>query len=158
MHLFDADVEGLAHRESTWLAPGDEPWMESLATRSGVAFGLGVAICYDLRFPELFRTLSTRGAEVLALPAAFTAATGRDHWEVLVRARAIENLAFVIAANQCGSHDEQRASWGRSMIVGPWGEVLAAAEDQEGVVLARLDFDAMAAARRRLPALRNRRL
>ena len=116
-----------------------------------------MAICYDLRFPELFRILTLRGARVLALPSAFTLATTRDHWEVLVRARAIENQCFVVAANQIGEHVPGKASGGRSLIADPWGTVLATAPDGEGYALAELDFARQDAIRARLPALAHRR-
>jgi predicted amidohydrolase len=118
---------------------------------------LGLSICYDVRFPELYRELSARGAVVVAVPSAFTVATTRDHWEVLLRARAIENQCFVIAANQIGEHAPGLRSGGRSMIVDPWGVVLATAADGEGVVVADLDLGALEDIRRRLPALTHRR-
>jgi deaminated glutathione amidase len=123
---------------------------------------LGLSICYDLRFPELYRILAVRGARVIALPAAFTLATTRDHWEALVRARAIENQTFVIAANQVGQHPAGRSeiaqhSGGRSMIVDPWGVVLAQAPDSEGHILAELDLERQREIRARLPSLANRR-
>jgi deaminated glutathione amidase len=116
-----------------------------------------MSICYDLRFPELYRLLAAEGARVLAVPAAFTLATTREHWEVLLRARAIEDQCFVIAANQVGEHAPGLRSGGRSMIVDPWGVVLAQAPDTEGVVLADLDLDRQAEIRRTLPSLANRR-
>lgn len=118
---------------------------------------LGLAVCYDLRFPEIFRILATRGARIYALPSAFTLPTTRDHWEVLVRARAIENQAFVVAANQVGSHPGGMRSGGRSMVVDPWGVVLAQAPDGEGYALARLDPERQSQIRAELPALANRR-
>jgi deaminated glutathione amidase len=114
-------------------------------------------VCYDLRFPELYRELTKRGAEILAVPAAFTAATGKDHWEPLLRARAIENQAFVIAPNQIGRHANGTSSHGRSMIVDPWGVVLAQAADDECVITVDLDFTLLAQVRSRLPALDHRR-
>jgi len=116
-----------------------------------------MSICYDLRFPELYRSLSARGAEVLSVPSAFTLATTRDHWEVLLRARAIENQCFVIAANQTGAHPPGHRSGGRSMIIDPWGVVLATAADAEVAVVADLDFSSLRDVRRRLPALTHRR-
>jgi predicted amidohydrolase len=116
-----------------------------------------MTICYDLRFPELYRQLVSGGAQVLAIPSAFTLATTRDHWEVLVRARAIENQCFVIAANQIGAHPPGHRSGGRSLIVDPWGVVLAAAPDREVAIVADLDFAMLEDVRRRLPALTHRR-
>ncbi len=116
-----------------------------------------MAVCYDLRFPELFRILMLRGARVLALPSAFTLATTRDHWEVLVRARAIENQCFVVAPNQIGEHAPGKRSGGRSLIADPWGTVLATAPDAETHVVAELDFARQDEVRRTLPALTHRR-
>jgi predicted amidohydrolase len=152
LHMFDVDVGGVAYRESAATAPGSEVVVaEALGRR------IGMSVCYDLRFPELYRALAARGAEVIVVPAAFTEATGRDHWEPLLRARAIENQAFVIAAGQYGAHDDGTRSHGRSMIVDPWGVVLAQAADREGIVVADLDFGRMERIRERLPALRHRR-
>ena len=117
---------------------------------------IGLSICYDLRFPELYRTLALAGAEVLAIPANFTERTGRDHWEVLIRARAIENGAYVIAPSQIGGPPGQPA-FGRSMIVDPWGTVIAQAPDRVGIVSAELDLDRVRSVRRQIPALANRR-
>jgi predicted amidohydrolase len=116
-----------------------------------------MSICYDLRFPELYRILAVRGAEVIAVPSAFTLSTTRDHWEVLVRARAIENQCFVIAPNQIGAHAPGLRSGGRSLIVDPWGLVLAGAADRETAIVADLDLDLLQDVRRRLPSLANRR-
>jgi predicted amidohydrolase len=153
LHLFDVEVDGTTYRESELEAPGDEVVVSELADGTG----LGLAICYDLRFPELFRELAARGARVVALPSAFTLATTRDHWEVLVRARAIEDQVFVVAANQVGEHAPGLRSGGRSMIVDPWGVVLATAPDRECHVVAELDLAAQDAIRARLPALAHRR-
>lgn len=153
VHLFDVDVGGRSYRESAATAPGDAP-----ATGTVLGRVVGLSVCYDLRFPELYRSLVDAGAEILAVPAAFTAATGRDHWEPLLRARAIENQCFVIAPGQYGTHDDGTVSHGRSMIVDPWGTVLACAPDGEGVALAALDVARLREVRRRLPALRHRRL
>jgi predicted amidohydrolase len=154
MHLFDTDpVPGAQpYRESATITPGSE-----LVTleREGMQFGL--ATCYDLRFPELFRALALRGAEILLVPSAFTLETGRDHWEVLVRARAIENGCYVLAAGQWGSRADGRATYGHSMIVDPWGTVLAHAADGIGVASAEIDPERVADSRRRLPVLSNRR-
>lgn len=153
VHMFDVDVDGVAYRESEAEAPGDELVSSALADGTG----LGLAICYDLRFPELFRGLAVRGARVFAVPSAFTLATTRDHWDVLVRARAIEDQCFVVAANQIGEHAPGLRSGGRSMIVDPWGVVLAQAPDAETHVVADLDLGAQDAIRRRLPSLAHRR-
>jgi deaminated glutathione amidase len=153
MHMFDVEVEGTVYRESEHEAPGDDVVVST--TADGVE--LGLTVCYDIRFPELYRILAVRGARVVTVPAAFTVPTTRDHWEVLVRARAIEDQCFVIAANQVGTHVEGLASGGRSMIVDPWGLVLAQAADAQTVITADLDLDAQAAIRTRLPSLANRR-
>jgi len=153
VHMFDVEVDGTVYRESAHEEPGDEVVLS--ATADGVE--LGLTVCYDVRFPELYRILAIRGARVVTVPAAFTLPTTRDHWEVLVRARAIENQSFVIAANQVGEHAEGLRSGGRSMIVDPWGLVLAQAADAETVITADLDLDAQSAIRTRLPSLANRR-
>jgi deaminated glutathione amidase len=153
LHMFDVVLGGRSYRESELEQAGDEIVLS--ATAAGVE--LGLSICYDLRFPELYRILAVRGARVLVVPAAFTLATTRDHWEVLLRARAIENQAFVIAANQFGSHPAGQHSGGRSMIVDPWGVVLAQAPDSECHVLAELDLERQREVRERLPSLANRR-
>lgn len=153
IHLFDVEVDGTSYRESDLEAPGDE----IVVTRTADGTKLGLSICYDLRFTELYRILAVRGARVLVVPAAFTLATTRDHWEVLLRARAIENQCFVIAANQIGEHPPTYRSGGRSMIVDPWGVVLGTVPDREGFVLADLDLAAQDGVRAKLPALANRR-
>lgn len=153
IHLFDVHVDGLgAVRESATRAPGDRI---VLATVNDVPVGLSV--CYDLRFPELYRAQSAAGARILTVPAAFTARTGRDHWIALLRARAIENLCYVVAANQWGSGGDSIESYGRSSIVDPWGTVLATCPDGEGFATATLDLDAQAAIRARFPSLDHRR-
>jgi predicted amidohydrolase len=152
IHMFDVDVGGIAYRESDTEAPG-----EDIVTADAGGVELGLAICYDLRFPEVFRILALRGARVIALPAAFTVPTGRAHWEVLVRARAIENQAFVVAAGQVGQHPPHHQSYGHSLIVDPWGVVLAAAGEDECFIVADLDFDALEELREKLPSLANRR-
>jgi len=152
VHLFDVAVDaGPVDLESARVAPGDEP---VLADVEGVR--LGLTICYDLRFPELYRTLALAGAEVLAVPSNFTERTGRDHWEVLLRARAIENAAWVIAPSQIGGPPGQPA-FGRSMVIDPWGLVVAQAPDRESIVHAVVDSDRVAAVRRQVPVLANRR-
>jgi len=153
IHMFDVEVDGVVYRESEHEEPGDEVVLS--ATDGGVE--LGLTVCYDLRFPELYRMLAVDGARVITVPSAFTLATTRDHWEPLLHARAIENQAFVVAANQIGEHAPGLRSGGRSMIVDPWGLVLALASDEETVITAELDLDNQAAIRRRLPSLANRR-
>jgi len=153
IHMFDVDVGGRSYRESENEAPGDEV----VVTEAANGVELGMSICYDLRFPELYRILAVRGARILLVPAAFTLATTREHWEVLLRARAIEDQAFVIAANQIGEHAPGYRSGGRSMIVDPWGVVIAQAPDAETIVIVDLDLDRQAEIRRTLPSLANRR-
>ncbi len=155
IHMFDVDLPptegkvGERHRESSVYAPGE---------RAVVSDCLGLSICYDLRFPHLYRRLAQAGASLIAIPAAFTRPTGEAHWEILLRARAIETGVFVLAAAQGGLHDDGRATWGRSMIVGPWGEVLAQLDhDEPGVAVADLDLEAVATARAAIPALANAR-
>jgi predicted amidohydrolase len=153
VHMFDVEVEGHVYRESELEEPGDE----AVLTRAADGVEVGMTVCYDLRFPELYRLLAVAGARVLVVPAAFTLATTRDHWETLLRARAIENQAFVIAANQFGPHPAGQHSGGRSMIVDPWGLVLAQAADGEGAIVADLDLERQREIRERLPSLANRR-
>jgi predicted amidohydrolase len=152
IHLFDVAVEdGPVDRESDRVGPGDRA---VVAEVDGIRVGL--SICYDLRFPELYRALALAGAEILTVPANFTERTGRDHWEVLLRARAIENGAYVLAPSQIGGPPGQSA-FGRSMIVDPWGTVVAQAADQVGIVSAELDLARVRSIRRQIPALANRR-
>jgi predicted amidohydrolase len=153
VHMFDVEVGGRVYRESELEDAGEEIVLSQ--TAGGVE--LGLSICYDLRFPELYRILAVRGARIVALPAAFTLATTRDHWRSLVRARAIENQVFVIAANQVGEHPAGQQSGGRSMIVDPWGVALAQAPDRECHIVADLDLERQADIRARLPSLANRR-
>ena len=154
IHLFDVQLpNGEQYRESAAFEPGSE----IVVTDTPVG-KLGLAVCYDLRFPELFRAMLDRGAELFAVPSAFTALTGQAHWEILVRARAVENLAYVIAAAQGGRHASGRETWGHSMIVNPWGDVLAHQETGAGVVLAACDRARQADIRVRLPSLRHRRI
>lgn len=152
IHLFDVDIAGRSYRESDEAVAGDAVVHADLA-----GLRIGMSVCYDLRFPELYRSLAVAGATALAVPSAFTAATGKDHWEPLLRARAIENQCFVLAANQVGTHGDGSRSHGRSMIVDPWGVVLAQVGDGEGVAVADLALDRLAEVRRSLPALRHRR-
>ena len=153
LHMFDVEVDGDVYAESADEDPGDEVVVSELP--GGVT--LGMSICYDVRFPELYRMLAVRGAQVLTVPAAFTLATTRDHWEVLLRARAIENQCFVIAPNQIGAHPPGHRAGGRSLIIDPWGLVLACAADTETAIVADLDFSTLDSVRRRIPALRHRR-
>ncbi len=153
IHMFDVDVDGVSYRESEHEQPGEGP---VLAEPDGLP-AIGMTVCYDLRFPELYRILAVAGARVLAVPSAFTLATGRDHWEVLLRARAIENQAFVLAPNQVGEAPPHFSSFGHSAIVDPWGKVLAIAPDGEGFVVADLDLAEQLRVRESLPSLANRR-
>jgi predicted amidohydrolase len=150
--MFDVDVGGVAYRESEHEEPGTE-----IVTAEAGELSLGMTVCYDLRFPELFRILAIRGARLFAVPSAFTSATGRDHWEVLLRARAIENQAFVLAPNQAGTAPPHFDSFGHSSIVDPWGAVLATAGEGECFVAADLDQAAQDEVRESLPSLANRR-
>ncbi len=152
IHLFDCDVPGASYHESATVMPGRD-----IVGAEADGVPLGLAICFDLRFPELFRILALDGARFIALPSAFTERTGRDHWEVLVRARAIENQVFVIAANQVGASTSKLRWFGRSMIVDPWGIVLAQAPDRECSIVANLDFAEQDRIRAALPSLANRR-
>jgi predicted amidohydrolase len=153
MHMFDVEVDGDVYAESDSEDPGDEVVVSELD--NGVR--LGMSVCYDVRFPELYRILAVRGSEVITVPAAFTLATTRDHWEILLRARAIENQCFVIAPNQIGAHPPGPRCGGRSMIIDPWGLVLALAPDVETAIVADLAFDTLERVRRRIPALSHRR-
>jgi predicted amidohydrolase len=152
IHMFDVEAGGVTYSESAHEEPGEE-----IVTAALNETTVGLTVCYDLRFPELFRILAVRGARVLTVPSAFTLATGRDHWEVLLRARAIENQAFVLAPNQVGEAPPHFSSNGRSMIVDAWGVVLATAPDEECFVAAELDFAAQERVRESLPSLASRR-
>jgi predicted amidohydrolase len=151
IHMFDVDAGGVSYRESEHERAGTEP----VAAPVGDLV-LGMTVCYDLRFPELFRILALREARIIGVPSAFTLATGRDHWEVLLRARAIENQLFVLAPNQVGEAPPHYSSFGRSMIVDPWGVVLATAPDEECFISADLDLEAQDRVRESLPSLANR--
>jgi len=153
IHMFDVEVGGRIYRESELEQPGEE----IVLSRTAGGVELGLSVCYDLRFPELYRILAVRGARIITIPAAFTLATTRDHWETLVRARAIEDQAFVIAANQFGEHPAGQHSGGRSMIVDPWGVVLAQAADGESAIVAEIDLEHQLEIRASLPSLANRR-
>jgi predicted amidohydrolase len=152
IHMFDVDAGGVSYRESEHERPGTEPVVAPVGDLT-----LGMTVCYDLRFPELFRILALQGARLIAVPSAFTLATGRDHWEVLLRARAIEDQVFVLAPNQVGEAPPHYSSFGRSTIVDPWGVVLATAPDGEGFAAAELDLAAQDRVREALPSLANRR-
>ena len=152
MHLFDVDLaDGTTLRESSSTAPGNEP---SLVEIDG--FGVGLSICYDVRFPELYRALVDRGAEILVVPAAFTVHTGKAHWHVLLRARAIESQCFVAAAAQWGSHPGGRTTYGHSLLIDPWGSILAESADRSGVIVAELSREELEKVRSSLPSLRHR--
>jgi predicted amidohydrolase len=154
IHLFDVHIpDGASYAESASVAPGDGPVL--VDTPAGK---LGLSVCYDLRFPELYRELARRGAQILTVPAAFTLHTGRDHWHVLLRARAIENLCYVLAPAQLGRHTEKRVTYGHALIVDPWGQVLAEVGDHEGVAVAEIDLEYQARLRAELPALSHRRM
>ena len=158
IHLFDVHVDGVgAVRESATRAPGSQAVVAPLALPGGGVAKLGLSVCYDLRFPELYRAHSAAGAQVLMVPAAFTARTGRDHWLALLRARAIENLAWVIAPNQHGTGGEGIDTYGRSCVIDPWGTVVATAADGEGWTSAVIDLEQQRAIRERFPALDHRR-
>ncbi len=152
IHMFDVDAGGVSYRESEYERAGAEIVTAPLGEAS-----LGLSICYDLRFPELFRILALRGVRLIGVPSAFTTATGRDHWEVLLRARAIEDQVFVVAPNQVGTAPPHFDSYGHSAIVDPWGTVLALAADGEGFAAADLDLEAQDRVRESLPSLANRR-
>jgi predicted amidohydrolase len=154
LHMFDVDLPtGERHRESSLSTPGDRA---VVAEAAGAA--LGLTICYDMRFPALHRALALGGAEVLTVPSAFTRPTGKAHWEILLRARAIETGSFVIAPAQGGEHEDGRATWGHSIVVAPWGEILALADhDEPAVLIADLDLAEVAKARQAIPALKNAR-
>lgn len=158
IHLFDVDVpsaSGERYRESRTIAHGDPSGYAVIDTPAGK---LGLSVCYDVRFPELYRELAARGAEILCVPAAFTAKTGQAHWEILLRARAIENQCYVIAPGETGTHAGGRQTWGHSMIIGPWGEVLGCIAEGEGMVAAAVDRPALQTLRAGFPNLSQRRI
>lgn len=150
IHLFDVQLGGAeTYRESATFAPG----AEAVIAEGPQGVKLGLTICYDIRFPELYRALGSAGAEVIFVPAAFTKPTGQAHWEILLRARAIETGAFIVAAAQGGVHEDGRTTWGHSTIVGPWGEIIAKLDhDEPGVLIADLDLDEVQSARAKIPA------
>ncbi len=154
IHLFDCDVDDNTsrYRESDDFIAGTE--VVSVDINEAI---LGLSICYDLRFPELYRQLTEAGANILCVPSAFTHVTGKAHWELLLRARAIENQCYVLAANQCGVHPNGRETWGHSMIVSPWGDVLASAGDESAIVSAKLDLTMVEKIRSQIPCLKHRK-
>ncbi|MDO5290382.1 MAG: carbon-nitrogen hydrolase family protein [Pseudomonadota bacterium] len=156
IHLFRFDDGTRTYDEAAVLAPGQQPVLFELPSRDGHTWRVGLSVCYDLRFAELYRTYAAQGADLLLVPSAFTHVTGQAHWEVLLRARAIENLSCVIAAAQGGLHDNGRRTWGHSMLIDPWGQVLAERAQDAGVVMADLPPDTLAARRAQLPALQHR--
>lgn len=153
IHMFDVNLpNGDVYRESDAHEPGAKAVLADVRE-----IKLGLSICYDIRFPHLYRAMAQRGAQVLCVPAAFTVPTGKAHWETLLRARAIENGAYVIAPGQCGIHDGGRGTWGHSLIISPWGEILADGGDKPGIVMADLDMAEVAKARAAIPSLRHDR-
>ena len=156
IHLFRYDNGRESYDEARTLQPGHEPVSFDLPSRDGQTWRVGLSICYDLRFPELYRAHAQAGAQLLLVPSAFTHTTGQAHWEPLLRARAIENLAYVAAAAQGGQHENGRRTWGHSMVVDPWGRVLDVLPEGEGLVLAELDAALLQQCRQQLPALGHR--
>ncbi len=156
IHLFRFDNGSERYDESRVLRRGDQPVTFELASRDGHGWRVGLSVCYDLRFPELYRAYARSGVELLLVPSAFTHTTGQAHWEVLLRARAIENLAFVAAAAQGGWHENGRRTWGHSMLVDPWGGVMAERAEHAGIVIGELSFPLLQACRAQLPALEHR--
>jgi deaminated glutathione amidase len=153
MHLFRFSEGQIAHDETRVLEPGSEPVSFQLASRDGHVYRVGLSVCYDLRFPELYRALN---ADVLLVPSAFTYTTGQAHWDILLRARAIENQAYVVAAAQGGTHENGRRTWGHSMVVDPWGQVLSQRDEGAGLVPGDVSYAHLQATRARLPALEHR--
>lgn len=151
IHMFDVEVGGQVYRESEAEEPGDEP-----VVCEAEGWRVGLTVCYDLRFPELYRIEALEGAELVTVPAAFTLFTGKDHWELLLRARAVENQLYVAASNQWGETSPGKSSYGRSLIADPWGVVLAVAPDEDCVISAEIDKGRLESIRRRLPSLANR--
>lgn len=156
IHLFRYDNGVERYDESRVLERGGTPTRFELSSRDGHRWQVGLSVCYDLRFPELYRSYAQAGVDLLLVPAAFTYTTGQAHWEVLLRARAIENLAFVAAAAQGGVHPSGRRTWGQSILIGPWGQVLAQQAQDAGVVLADMDAQTLSQCRTQLPALQHR--
>jgi deaminated glutathione amidase len=156
LHLFDIHIpDKVSFRESAYILPGSDVVTVTLPEEE---FTVGLTICYDLRFPELFRALVDQGAEIILVPAAFSQVTGKDHWEILLRARAIENQVYILAPAQCRHPDQSLKTYGRSLIIDPWGLALARAADREDIIYARLDRQYLQQVRAELPCLANRRL
>ena len=156
IHLFQFDNGRERYVESAVIQAGHQPVVFDATARSGEVWRIGLSVCYDLRFPELYRTLSAQGADLLLVPSAFTHTTGQAHWETLLRARAIENLAYVLAPAQGGKHENGRRTWGHSMLIDPWGQVLSLQAEGAGVVLGELDRSQLERVRQQLPALTHR--
>lgn len=156
IHLFCFDNGRERYDESRVLEAGTGPVCFDLPSRDGHSWRIGLSVCYDLRFPELYRAYAAQGADLLLVPSAFTATTGEAHWELLLRARAVENLAYVLAPAQGGEHENGRRTWGHSMLVNPWGQVMACQPQGEGVVLGELDREQLSTWRQQLPALGHR--
>lgn len=156
IHLFDVDLEGgESYRESNYVQPGEN---EPVLYEAEDIGKIGLSVCYDLRFPELYRKLSEKGAETLTVPSAFTKTTGKDHWHALLRARAIENTCYVLAAAQTGTHGRKRKTFGHSLIIDPWGNILADGGEDTGVVYAEFKHDLLMEIRQSIPSLKHRRL
>jgi len=153
IHLFDAVLPNERYSESSMVESGSQPKMVELDD-----WKLGLSICYDLRFPELYRHYSAHGCNIITVPAAFTVPTGKAHWETLLRARAIENECYLLAAGQYGNHSGERKTWGHSMIISPWGEILSSLDEGEGVITAELSLKKLNSVREALPVLNHRRL
>lgn len=156
IHLFRLDNGAEQFDEGRSILHGSQPVQFTLTSRGGQRWCVGLSVCYDLRFPELYRRHADAGADLLLVPSAFTYHTGQAHWQLLLRARAVENLAYVLAPAQGGSHDNGRRTWGHSLLVNPWGQVATELAEGSGVVLGQLDFAALQAWRQRLPALQHR--
>lgn len=155
IHLFRFDNGSESYDESRVLQAGTQPVRFSLPSRDGNTWSIGLSVCYDLRFPELFRYYAKAGVDLLVLPAAFTYTTGKAHWEILLRARAIENLSFVAASAQGGTHSNGRQTWGQSLLLDPWGGIIAQQAQNVGVVCAELDFERLRPIRAQLPSLQH---
>lgn len=156
IHLFDVDLEdGESYRESDYVQPGEN---EPVVYKSETLGTIGFSVCYDLRFPELYRVLSEQGAEILTVPSAFTRTTGKDHWHPLLKARAIENTSYVLAAAQTGTHGRKRKTYGHSLIIDPWGNILADGGEDTGVIYAEFSPEILKDVRRSIPSLKHRRL
>ena len=154
IHLFDADLKTESWHESKLITPGQEPSSVALDKR----WKVGLSICYDLRFPELYREYSSQGCNIMAVPAAFAVPTGQAHWESLLRARAIENQSFILASGQCGEHADGRFTYGHSMIIDPWGKILTSMENGVGMISATLSWDQRTDLQNHMPVLQHRRL